>query len=810
MPRALAALAILMTLIGVDGADARNGRARFIVPREAFDRLAADLHLSGDTLDAAQALWGRQWFDLTHAEEAADLFIQWEMQHAPKAPELTVIPPEFRDRVRRWDLGGQQQYLRRAERVIFDAFYADLRSLVPGGGDAIDAHRRAMRRRAVLALRLGANQNTDGSTVDLIHALEILARQHPEQPLAPALWSPELKVIIDEYVRTLDALLIEFDCLYMEHNDPETRIRAPQRHEDRHAWVEKWVRTQSPPYLVAYRIRALNQRAAMSIAETLGNAAGDVFLAEARRLVSPFAWKRLEHEMWLDEALARDDLDSDLEEALVELQRRLAGEKARRAEHLVELYDATCSPVLIETKLRWDGESMMRLREPEEFVSDAETAFQQALATYAAFEDESTRHVLDLLGDRAGALAAQVHAAIEARDKEIQWAVHEPEARAEFERHLDTSFPRMNSPFMTAREFATCLEKIAFADDERRAIFQTLYDDFQGRFSAMRAVYDAEHRAALQKEVAGKVRDPADWRRAPRASGDFHVEWTERWTAKRRALERQFANDVRLFLTESELDIWNREVRRLRRERLVPYIRGHTSQEQRNTFDLIAALEDLELRTIVTPALADVLEACELDLDAACRDFEDRYYAVFGRLDALDAKLTVGNVDVIERRKKELVSELVRLAHGVARVCERYVPLIADGLDAEWRERFLEHVARQQEPWLYRASPPELVIDALRRDRALDGDPRTALDQLIDNYESALRELRRDYLNAIRRFDGLEDPASRQEMAADIYRLAARRVSLACDGCDAIRSLIPDEQFDDLALDIRLLLSSYN
>ncbi|MCH7572296.1 MAG: tetratricopeptide repeat protein, partial [Planctomycetes bacterium] len=436
--------------------------------------------------------------------------------------------------------------------------------------------------------------------------------------------------------------------------------------------------------------------------------------------------------------------------------------------------------------------------------------FDEAVTAYENFNNEVTAKIRSLLGERAEAIAGIVLVKLEAQESDIDDDQMNVFTRERIEKDRETMRPRHETPFINASEFKQCVETIAFADEERKAIFESLYDDFHDGFIWAREKQENDYRFAKEKDILENPSRPThlpSGQRNPFPSFTLMTDWSQRWVKLRLRLEGEFADQVRLFLSDEEHHLWDREVRRLRRLRMLPAIQTHlTGAQDQYVYDLIELVETLDLKPLENEGFSKLLHDCEMAIDAVCYRFESEYDALISEIFALNAAQQDPPSVKLEARRERINKSFMEIREAPPKVRHKFVQLISEALDASERQRFLEAIDKQEYPWLQVESPSDMFRAALRRDNVLDADQFLVLDKHEKQLNFTRKEFRRQYLALMRRYDKEKDTERLLSLMDDIFKMALRRSDIDRNSIHDLSRLISPHQHEELSLDIRMLL----
>lgn len=800
----LACLAMLLPRAA--SAQSLTVELEFLVSEDSFLALVGELELQGASIDDARSLWGPYFFNLTQARDTYEAFREWPVMGVPYSIELVRKLPKYPQDAPQWDRKKLRSLYSHEQRRMTGDFFDGIRALAPHGVKIIDTHQQALHRRAIMGTRWKTRQ-LKGAHVDLMLLMDGLSRANPDSPLSRSHWPVELWSILEEYDRNLDVMLLELDRLYLVYRYSEISSPETEDPEELRDWCKQSASRQALSVKQLYLMRLLNQETTRRLAAELPPEAGDLLLKHANRLISPFAYRAQGWQLWIEQALKQDDLEEELQDTLLAWKAIYQRDYDRRIRRIVQLYEIRSTPEHINKSQLFVIEAMHDLREWEDRLTKEQLAFDEAIAEFENFDKEAIAKIRSLLGERAETISGTVLAQLSSLKRDLRYEQWGLKARERSERHREVTRPRHNRPFIDESEFKRCVEGIAFTNDERRAIFESLYGDFHDGFTSARETFREDRLVSEEKDMRENPTYLPSGEKSPLPGGPHIADWNQRWIKIRQSLERDFDKQVSLFLSEEEQLTWCLELRLLRRLRMIPYIKQFLiPRQKRYAYDLIELVNNLDLKPPEETEFSKLLDDCEMALDNSCRRFEDEYEAVLAEVFAAAAAWQKSPTDQLAARRDRIFEKLLEAREGILDVRNRYVPAFAEALDEFDRQRFLNAVDNKEFPWLYLDSPSDMCRAALRRDKALDDDQFLALEEQEKQLDLTRGEFRRRYLALMRRYDNEKDAERRQPLIDDIFRMALRRSSIERDACHDLLRLIPPHQHEELSLDIRMLL----
>lgn len=786
---------------------AQDVRLRFAVSEADFNQLLDEMNLEGDVRDSARGLWGQQWFNQQVGQRAYQDLKEWAQMEMPLASDFIQAGPEYYNPDKApWNWSHIGKTYAYGQREIFEELLANLTLLLPHEVEAIEAAGGRWRNRTILGLRWREKQII-GSSTNIIDVIWQLDHESPELLFGTRELPKNIETILQDYEAALSILLINLDRISLADLWTLELYDVPEEEENIPAWIDWFIQYEASGLIAASKIRTLNYQTGLAIAPLLGPIEKELFLNRARRLISPFAYKTLNWEYWTQAILEENNLDLDLRTAIESLQHQYLREQNRYASKLDKMYNARMTPISITNEKKHLAEWRADIQDEDDYFTKDHLAYNAAIISFADFDRKATSRIKAMIGEWVDVISGSVVQRIKAQTQSLRSKRFSTERQATLKSRQNKNQPRYNQPFITGLEFQQCVEQIAFEGAERTLIFAVLYEDFREHFTITHADFERRRLIAYEKNIADNPRFPPSGRQ--RVSVNTVMAWNQRWIMLRKNLEAEFDEQVRLFLNDADLDIWNHEVRRLRRFRLIPnmrYLVGYA--KKRHTYDLIDIVERLELSPINGEQFQQVLLSCELAIDSTCHTFEDQYTPLNTEFYAVLADYYAYQTDALEARRDKLQDELTLIPEGIVNIRKHFVPLIAEALEEPSRSQFLAAIDRVEYPWIFKLSPPELVIAALNRDKFLDVEQVEQLNLIESEYVNNLESFRTGYLRLVKQLGEEDDPEKRTKLFGPIYGFIEKRSQIAQDSCVEIRNLFDDNEFHNLAFDIRWLLSS--
>jgi hypothetical protein len=216
-------------------------------------------------------------------------------------------------------------------------------------------------------------------------------------------------------------------------------------------------------------------------------------------------------------------------------------------------------------------------------------------------------------------------------------------------------------------------------------------------------------------------------------------ESTAKFERAKEALRQDFVNDVQSQLSAEQLERWPGLERALTRIKTLPD--GRLDGERT---DLIAIVEGLHLDGEQQAALAEALEAYELQLHEA---LVARNAFVREAQSKVDGAIEQGRFTAA----LATVDQASRLRVAVRGVNEQFADTIAERLGPGAGDAFRAQVRRQSYPIVYRTTRGQQAFRGARGLEALEAETRSAIDELATVHAAELEAANERLRQAIRR-----------------------------------------------------------
>lgn len=271
------------------------------------------------------------------------------------------------------------------------------------------------------------------------------------------------------------------------------------------------------------------------------------------------------------------------------------------------------------------------------------------------------------------------------------------------------------------RQYGDILE----LDDEQREVVQILFEDF------MQETQDITAKVRTQMEAARE-----DMRSG---GGDFTVfrSITEDSNKKREDLQKQFLGDVRVMLSEDQVEHWPRLERAIRRNQSMR--RGFMSGER---VDLTKVVEQVELDESSLAQVNVALGQYEVDLDRAIVARDEAQTRAIGQAGEVFRSGDRGAIeDLFDKQRK--------LSVRVRDVNRRYAREIEGRLTEDEKARFSDAFKRASFPQVFRTGQGQRVLDLVLAYEDLGDEQRETIEEIGESFGHDSSKLNDQHIAAI-------------------------------------------------------------
>jgi Spy/CpxP family protein refolding chaperone len=305
-----------------------------------------------------------------------------------------------------------------------------------------------------------------------------------------------------------------------------------------------------------------------------------------------------------------------------------------------------------------------------------------------------------------------------------------PLARAQFGMGGDPSqftFP------ISKRNIEDYAKRLNMTPDQREGAI-ALHDGYKAGVKAVR-----EEMQKAMRELQEKIADTGDWSQMKDA-GKMMAPLGERLEK----LDSGLLTDIKALLTEEQAAGFPKIERMRRRDKdlKVGMIAG-------TRVDLVAALEALKIDPASSPALAEQVEAYEVDLDRALVTREQAQKDVQERATKDMDKMMSGDMSSVT----DMFKQFRDIERPIRDLNKSHARKIAELLPEEKRAAFNDEFKRRAFPRVYRESPAQKAIAAAEKFDDLTKDQKQSITELKTQYQRDAEPLNTRWTAAIEERD---------------------------------------------------------
>lgn len=769
-------------------------RADLRVTSSKFTQQVQSLGLSGEELILAKGAWGSLTFDLTHVESAYDAWFSWYAAIGSFVPTRSVLSS-----VRRYWWNRMDQNYSTLRFAGVDRYFTQLEALRPNDRREIQAWRRRHYRKILSIARSGIT--LEGVNTDLVALLEDLAQDYPDLQLAKI----DLPVAAQDSLESYELRMHELIMQYSQDAIAYRKLNRKGFDETQDDGLRDRIETHSKktiaPDLMAIEIRRLNRTTIDRLTKALPRNAADVFRKHALESVSPFAYTQPYYERLAGYAIESSLIETDVKDALRELIKARKRRRLKLSEKVEKSYEARYTERELLNAERVFFEINAGLRDYDEDESKADRNLKAAKRELGSYDFDGLAKVRQLLG-RSFVAVRDARAAENTASEEAEAVAQAAKDQAA----IDRSHPRHDSPFITHSELETLLESINIVESERKQTILSYFEEFAEKLRTARRAHERERSQLIPISEVASIEDPAERSHRSTPVVMQHMEHEQKWLKSRRVIEGVFTDQLAGELTDDQTDDWYREVRRLRRFRMIPALRGITTSF-REMFDLIAFMDDLGIKYRTKADINAIVESYEIEMDGVLRNFEERHEVAQQKMMQLVILSNQTKDPADMRRAMNQKDKVDDLRNGPAKLNLRYVQFISEALMDVDRIVFRAAVRQELYPWANATPPVEVVTQAFDRDQIISEDRQSIIRDILSRYRLSRDAIIEDLIRQFKAWKNEADSDWKLQFQDKAEQRQLDRVLLEINTLREIRELFSPDQLVSFALDIQLLLS---
>ena len=778
------AMAVAASPDGIQRADLRVTSSEFV-------QHAQSLQLSGVELDLAKGAWGSHTFDLTHVESAYEAWFKW---YGAAPPTNRMNDSEYL--MRDW-WSSLDQTLTTLKFIAVDRYFTQLKTLRPNDRRKIQSWRHRKYRKILSVSQRGVR--LEGVNTDLVALLEDLAQDYPDLQFANGDLPAEAQKTLESYVLRMHDLIVQYVQVAITYRNETQRTFDHTQDDGLRDRIVRRAQQVVAPLRVAIEIRRLNRSTIDQLSRALPRDETDAFRKLALESVSPSAYTKPDYERLAEYAIESSLIESDIKDALQGLIKARKKPRLRLAGKMEKCYEAGHSVEEELADYRAYTESNAGLHKYVEYDSPANQNLIEATQELENYDLEGLAKLRRLLG-RSFVVVQDARAAENRASEDAEAAAEAALERAVRER----SSPRYDSPFITRMEFDAFLDSIDVVEVDQK---QSILSHYEALAEKLRTALRAYNQERAQITPFSEVENLEDLKERGRRRLEIFVqlmELGEQWINTRRVIEREFTGQLTGGLTDDQTDDWYREVRRLRRFRIIPTV---ISRSHRDLFDLVEFLDDLGITYRTKAEINSILESYEFEMDGLLSKFEERHGGAQQNLMQFSNIANQSKDPADERRARKHLENLNNLRYRPEKLNLQYVQLLSETLTGEDRTTFRAAARQHMYPWADVDPPVELVSQMFERDQVLSKDRQTAIRDSLSRYRISRDAIIEDLIRLVRAWRDKDDSDRKSHFLDKAEQRQLDRVLLEKDTLTFIRELFDKDQLESFALDIQLLLS---
>ncbi|MCI0630453.1 MAG: hypothetical protein L0Y44_07345 [Phycisphaerales bacterium] len=326
-------------------------------------------------------------------------------------------------------------------------------------------------------------------------------------------------------------------------------------------------------------------------------------------------------------------------------------------------------------------------------------------------------------------------------------------------------------------------------DSTQRVIVDALFEDYtasidqgiekmKGRFEEMRDQFQTDdHRRVLR----------------------LVMQPFKEWAPEKTKIGEQFLENVKVVLTDEQIELWPAVERRLYRERKLK--KGSLSGEN---LDLFIVIREMHLDEATSARIEPTMTAYSMALDEALKQREGAGNNALQNdmIDSISEQDSKKSMDVLKRH--------ITLQVAVRDVNERYIGEIEAALPEELRASFRQAALSRAFPAVYRETPVARLFDKAKELEGLEAATLSSIAETETLYLNELAQMNRRLQQAVREHDPVEAAARAEDFnkrmsgeavepkANPTRELFGERDELGQRYAKQLQSLLTAEQFAQL------------
>jgi hypothetical protein len=270
-------------------------------------------------------------------------------------------------------------------------------------------------------------------------------------------------------------------------------------------------------------------------------------------------------------------------------------------------------------------------------------------------------------------------------------------------------------------------------DPSQRLIIDALFSDYESSFE--------DGKASIKTRIEERRDQMQSKDIEPARLMTLVLQPFREWADEKAKLEEQFLENVKVVLTQEQLEQWPSVERRLYREKNLN--KGELVGEK---VDLVMVIRDMHLDEATMFQIQQVVEAYEIALDQALRKRDDvKSGGKYDMIDALSEQNAQRQLDVYRKR--------IALQIAVRNVNDEYIERIAQMMPGDLGSQFRQSALERAYPQVYREHQVQRLFKKAKEIEGLSSSSLEAINQLEATFLTEFNAANSHYLSVLRQHD---------------------------------------------------------
>ena len=276
-------------------------------------------------------------------------------------------------------------------------------------------------------------------------------------------------------------------------------------------------------------------------------------------------------------------------------------------------------------------------------------------------------------------------------------------------------------------------------DDTQRVIVDALFGDYETAFQA-----GVDRTKARIEGMKDQIQTDDVQRVLRMVLATF-----KEWTPEKERIGDEFLENVKVVLTNEQLEHWPAVTRRLYRDKHI--YKGELSGENLNLFDVV---RELHLDDRTSMQVQPIMEAYDIALDQALRRRDTDTSVKANALEYISESDPQKGFDAMKRR--------IELRVDVRNVNDEFVDRVADVMPSDIAAEFRKDAMERAYPRIYRETPVQRLFKDAKKIEGLDVSVLQSINQIESAYLNALAPVNLHLHDVLRKFEP-DDAIARAE-----------------------------------------------